>query len=42
MTTVALPPIFNPSSSTASLVIEDVMTWPLPMSTRTWDVVAPS
>src|SRR5258708_6496870 len=30
-----------PSSSTASLVIEEVTIWPLPISTRTCEVVAP-
>src|SRR6202000_2323583 len=40
-TTVTWPLALMPSSSTASLVIEDVMIWPLPMSTRTCDVVAP-
>src|SRR5581483_11979285 len=41
ITTVAAPPVFRPSSSTASLVMDDVITWPGPISTRTWDVVAP-
>src|SRR6185437_1399941 len=40
-TTVTWPLALMPSSSTASLVIEDVMIWPLPMSTRTCEVVAP-
>src|ERR1700738_3754359 len=30
-----------PRSSTASLVMEEVIIWPLPISTRTCDVVAP-
>src|SRR5580704_5125560 len=30
-----------PNSSTASLVIEAVTIWPPPISTRTWEVVAP-
>src|ERR1700722_9729657 len=30
-----------PSSSTASLVIDDVIICPPPISTRTWEVVAP-
>src|ERR1700744_4678209 len=40
-TTVTWPLALMPSSSTASLVIEDVMIWPLPISTRTCEVVAP-
>src|SRR5262249_25531620 len=37
----ALPPALTPRSSTASLVIEEVMIWPPPISTRTCEVVAP-
>src|SRR6201996_9007829 len=40
-TTVTWPSTLMPSSSTASLVIEDVTIWPLPISTRTCEVVAP-
>src|ERR1700727_3156555 len=40
-TTVTCPLALMPSSSTASLVIDEVITCPLPISTRTWEVVAP-
>src|ERR1700744_3585427 len=40
-TTVTWPLALMPSSSTASLVIEDDTIWPLPISTRTCEVVAP-
>src|SRR5258707_3517022 len=40
-TTVTLPLALMPRSSTDSLVIEEVTIWPLPISTRTWEVVAP-
>ena len=40
MTTVTALPTLMPSSSTASLVIEEVTMLP-PISTRTWEVVAP-
>src|SRR5712672_567818 len=40
-TTVTLSLALMPSSSTDSLVIEEVTVWPLPISTRTWEVVAP-
>jgi hypothetical protein len=39
--TVTWPLALMPSSSTASLVIEEVTIWPPPISTRTCDVVAP-
>src|SRR5262249_4678064 len=41
MTAQASSPVSRLRSATASFVIEDVMTMPLPMSIRTWDVVAP-
>src|SRR5262249_1525513 len=41
MTAQASSPVLRLRSATASFVIEDVMTIPLPMSIRTWDVVAP-
>src|SRR5260221_9207768 len=41
MTTVTWPLALMPKSSTASLVIEDVTICPLPISTRTCEVVAP-
>src|ERR1700692_323090 len=41
ITTVTWPLALMPRSSTASLVIEDVTTWPPPISTRTCEVVAP-
>src|SRR5215472_353117 len=41
MTAIASSPAANLKSSTASLVIEEVMTTPLPMSIRTCAVVAP-
>ncbi len=41
ITTVTWPLALMPRSSTASLVIEEVIIWPLPISTRTWEVVAP-
>src|SRR6202163_5045926 len=40
-TTVTAPFALMPRSSTASLVIEEVTIWPLPISTRTCEVVAP-
>src|SRR5258708_5318877 len=40
-TTVTLSLALMPRSSTDSLVIEEVTIWPLPISTRTWEVVAP-
>src|SRR6201999_1909216 len=40
-TTVTALLALMPRSSTASLVIDEVTIWPLPMSTRTCDVVAP-
>src|ERR1700722_12867025 len=40
-TTVTWPLALMPSSSTASLVIEEVTIWPPPISTRTCEVVAP-
>src|SRR5580692_10823671 len=40
-TTVTAPLALMPSSSTASLVMEEVMIWPPPISTRTCEVVAP-
>src|SRR5258708_3466779 len=40
-TTITLSLALMPSSSTASLVIEEVTIWPLPMSTRICEVVAP-
>src|SRR6202022_1883199 len=40
-TTVTAPLALMPRSSTASLVIEEVTIWPLPISTRTCEVVAP-
>src|SRR5258705_6180060 len=39
-TTTELPALM-PSSSTDSLVVEEVTIWPLPISTRTCEVVAP-
>src|SRR5262249_30081467 len=41
MTAQASSPVLRLRSATASFVIADVMTMPLPMSIRTWDVVAP-
>src|SRR6516162_9873222 len=41
MTAQASSPVLRLRSATASFVIEDVMTMPLPISIRTWDVVAP-
>src|SRR5262244_2948689 len=41
MTAQASSPVLRLRSATASFVIADVMTIPLPMSIRTWDVVAP-
>src|SRR5262249_1480140 len=41
MTAQASSPVLRLRSATASFVIEDVITIPLPMSIRTWDVVAP-
>src|SRR6202790_3226678 len=40
-TTVTLSLALMPRSSTDSLVIEEVTVWPLPISTRTCEVVAP-
>src|SRR5258706_13677652 len=40
-TTVTLSLALMPNSSTDSLVIEEVTIWPLPISTRTCEVVAP-
>src|SRR5271170_7065565 len=40
-TTVTWPLALMPSSSTASLVIDEVTMWPPPISTRTCEVVAP-
>src|SRR3984957_8003606 len=40
-TTVTWPLALMPSSSTASLVMDEVIIWPWPISTRTWEVVAP-
>src|SRR5262249_45454503 len=41
MTAQASSPVLRLRSATASFVIADVMTIPLPISIRTWDVVAP-
>src|SRR5262249_52791438 len=41
MTAQASSPVSRLRSATASFVIADVMTIPLPISIRTWDVVAP-
>src|SRR5262249_8582587 len=41
MTGQASSPALRLRSATASFVIADVMTIPLPMSTRIWDVVVP-
>src|SRR6201986_4300697 len=41
ITTVTCSFALRPSSSTASLVIDEVTTWPPPISTRICEVVAP-
>src|SRR6516162_10300683 len=41
MTAQASSPVLRLRSATASFVIEDVMTMPLPISIRTWDGVVP-
>src|SRR5262245_29500321 len=41
MTAQASSPVLRLRSATASFVIAEVMTIPLPISIRTWDVVAP-